>query len=66
MQHREFDPPLGRNFPVEGIFALELIWVLAPSLQNSFGGEYKPRSSLCTHAFHRMDSKNADIHVLDW
>ena len=25
----------------------------------------KPRSSLCTHAFHYMDSKDPDIHVLD-
>ena len=27
--------------------------------------KYKPRSSLCTHALHRMDSKDPDIHVLD-
>ena len=32
--------------------------------------EYKPRSSLffllmCTHAFHRTDSKDPDVHVLD-
>ena len=33
--------------------------------QSSFGWEYKPRSSLCTHAFHHMDSKDPDIHVLD-
>ena len=26
---------------------------------------YKPRSSLCTHAFHRTDSKDPDVHVLD-
>ena len=32
---------------------------------NSFGWEYKPRSSLCTHAFHRADSKDPVIHVLD-
>ena len=24
-----------------------------------------PRSSLCTHAFHHMDSKDPDIHDLD-
>ena len=35
------------------------------SLKNSFGWEYKPRSSLCTHAFHSRDSKDPDIHVLD-
>ena len=28
MQRRGFDPPLGRIFPVEGIFPLELTWVL--------------------------------------
>ena len=33
--------------------------------KNSFGWEYKPRSSLCTHAFHRSDSKDPDVHVLD-
>ena len=33
---------------------------------NSFCWEYKPRSSLCTHAFHRRDSKDPDIHVLYW
>ena len=27
----------GRNFRVEGIFHLELTWVLTPFLQNSFG-----------------------------
>ena len=27
--------------------------------------EYKLRSSLCTRAFHRTDSKDPDIHVLD-
>ena len=25
----------------------------------------KPRSSLRTHAFHRTDSKDPDVHVLD-
>ena len=28
MQHCRFDPPLGRIFPVKGIFTLELAWVL--------------------------------------
>ena len=65
MQHCGFDPPLGRTFPVEGIFPLELTWVLTPFPKNSFGWEYKPRSSLCTHAFHRRDSKDPDVHVLD-
>ena len=26
---------------------------------------HKPKSSLCTHAFHRTDSKDSDIHALD-
>ena len=58
MQHCGFDPP------VEGIFPLKLIWFLTPFPQNSFGWEYKLRSSLCTHAFHCTD-KDPDIHVLD-
>ena len=53
------------HFPVEGIFPLELTWVQTPFPQNSFGWEYKPRSSLRTHAFHRTDSKDPDVHVLD-
>ena len=64
MQCRGFDTPLGRIFPVEGIFPLELIWVLTPFPLNSFGWEYKPRSSLCTGTFHHTDSKDPDIHVL--
>ena len=31
----------------------------------SFGLEYKLRSSLCTHAFHRTESEDPDVHVLD-
>ena len=62
------------HFPVEGIFPLELTWLQTPFPQNSFGWEYKPRSSLCIHAFHRTDSKESwrscprrspDVHVLD-
>ena len=53
----------GKFFSGRGFFPLELTWVLFP--KNSFGWEYKPRSSLCTHAFHRMDSKDPDSHVLD-
>ena len=40
-------------------------WVLTPFPQTSFGWGYKLRSSLCTHAFHRTDSKDPDIHVPD-
>ena len=35
-QRRGFDPPLRRIFPVEGIFPLELTWVLTPFPKNSF------------------------------
>ena len=36
VQRRGFDPPLRKIFPVEGIFPLELAWVLTPFPQNSF------------------------------
>ena len=65
MQRHGFGPPLGRIFSVEGIFPLQLTWILTPFLKNSFGWEYKPRLSLCIHVFHRTDSKDPDIHVLD-
>ena len=42
-----------------------LTWSLTPFPQNSFRWEHKPRFSPCTHAIHRMDSKDPDIHVLD-
>ena len=52
--------------PVEGtFFHLELTWFLTPFPQNSSGWEYKPRSSLCTRAFHCTNSKDPDMHVLD-
>ena len=38
---------------------------LTPFHKNSFGCEYKPRSSLCTNAFRCMDSKDPDIYVLN-
>ena len=47
------------NFPVEGIFPLELTWVQAPVPKNSLRWEYNPRSSLCT------DSEDPYVHVLD-
>ena len=53
----------GEFFLVEGIFPLELTWVLIPIAPNF--QMYKPKSSLCTYAFHRTDSKYPDIHVLD-
>ena len=48
----------GDFFAVEGIIPLELTWLLTPFPQNSFGWAYNPRSSLCTHAFHRIDKKS--------
>ena len=33
--------------------------------KKTFGWEYKLRSSLCTHAFHRTDSHNPEMSVLD-
>ena len=50
---------------VEEIFPLELTWVLTSHPKNPFGWEYKPRSSVCTHAFHRADTEDPDTHVLD-
>ena len=49
MQCRGFDPPLRRFFRGEGIFPLELTWVLTSFPPNPFGLDYKLRSSLCTH-----------------
>ena len=48
-----------------GDFPMEFTWFLTPFPQNSFRWEYKPRSSLCTHAFHRTDSKDPNIDVLE-
>ena len=77
MQHHGFNPPPRRIFLVKGIFPLELSWVLSippsplptpipptPPTKISFRWEYKPRSSLCTHALHLTDSKDPDVHVL--
>ena len=64
MRHQGFDPALGKFFPVEGIFSLELSWVLTP-LPKTLLNESIMRSSLCTHAFHGTDSKDPEIHVLD-
>ena len=54
MQCRGFDfaEPL-----IEGIFLLELGWVLTPS-PKTFGWEYKVRSNLCAHAFRHTDPKD--------
>ena len=50
---------VSRDFPLQVNMSSDSI----PS--NSFRWEYKRRSSLSRHAFHRMDSKDPDIHVLD-
>ena len=57
MQSRGFDPARRYFFSVEGIFffLLESTWALTPFQKKkkkpSFGWEFKPRSSLCIHAF---------------
>ena len=64
-QRSGFDPPL-ETFSGRGDFSLGVnMGSNSIPPKNSFGWEYKPRSSLCTHAFHRTDSKDPDIHVLD-
>ena len=64
-QRRGFDPPLRRMFLVEEVFFPlgNGFWLHFP--QNSFRWDYKPRSRLSTYTFHRTDSKDPDIHVLD-
>ena len=52
-------------FLVEGIFSLGVNMGFDPPPQLFRMRVCKPRSSLCTHAFHRTDSKDPDIHVLD-
>ena len=64
MRRRGFDPPLKRLFFGRGDFSLGVNMGSDSIPQNSFGREYKPRSSLCTHTFHYMESKDPDIHVL--
>ena len=63
MQRLGFDPPLRRIFPVEGIFPLDLKWVQAPSPKTTLSDESINRGLVC--AFHRTNSKDSDIHVLD-
>ena len=63
-QRRGFDPPLGKFSGREDFFPWSSHGFKLHSPQNSFRWEYKPRSSLCTHAFHRTDSKDPDVHVL--
>ena len=60
MQRPGFDPPLGRTFPVEGIFPLELTWVLSPVPKKTLSDESINRGPV-----YRLDSKDPDIHVLD-
>ena len=40
---------------ITGDFPLVLTWVLTPLPKNFFKWEYRPRSSLCAHAFHHTD-----------
>ena len=55
----------GEFFQQKDFFPLELTWDLTPFPQNSFGFEYKPRSSLCIHAFQLTGSRDPDIYVLE-
>ena len=49
MQRREFDPPQRRFFfPVQGIFPLELSWVLTPFPQ-TLSDESINRGLVCGH-----------------
>ena len=59
MQRYEFDFFLRTDFSLGASMGSDSI------PQSSFGWEYKLRSSLCTHAVHRTDSKYPGIHVLD-
>ena len=66
-QRRGFDPPLG-TFSVEGIFPLELTWVQTPFPPKTPSDESINRGLVCAYAymhFHRTDSKDPDVHVLD-
>ena len=60
-----FDPPL-ETFSGRGDFSLGVNMGSNSIPPNTLSDEsYKPRSSLCTHALHRTDSKDPDVHVLD-
>ena len=60
-QRRGFYPPLG-TFSGIGDFSLGVNMGSNSIPPKTLSDE---RSSLCTHAFHRMDSKDPDVHVLD-
>ena len=55
----------GEFFSGTGDFSFRVNMGLTPFPKNCFRWEYKVRSSLCTLAFHRTDSKDPGIHVLD-
>ena len=62
MQHCRFNP--AQSHPV-GEFSFGGNTSSDSTPLNSLRWEYKLRSSLCTHAFHRIDSKDPDLHVFD-
>ena len=55
---------IGGRAPVEGIFPLQWTWVLA-SFSKTLSDKSMNQALVCTHAFHRTDSKVPDIQVLD-
>ena len=51
--------------PVEGIFPLELTWLLTPFPESLSDPSINRGSSLRTHAFRRMNAKDRDADVLN-
>ena len=62
IQRHGFDPPLSLR---QRGFSLGVNMGSDSIPYNFFGLEYNPKSSLCTHALHRTDSKDPGIHVLN-
>ena len=62
MQQSGFNP--AGSHPVEEIFPLELAGVLTP-FPGTLSDESVNRGPVCAH-MQSMDSKDPDIHVLDW
>ena len=65
MQRRGVCSSSEENFSGRGDFSLGVNMGSHSIPQNSFGLEYKARSSLCTHAFYRTDVKDPDVRVLN-
>ena len=63
-QRRGFDPPLG-TFSGRGDFSLGVNMGSNSIPPKTPSDESINRGLVCTHAFHRTDSKDPDVHVLD-